>query len=80
MNSQVDTIQTSSEIEYPVLEVIQNRRSSRAYAQQPVEVEKVKALFEAARWAPSSVNEQPWMYVYATKDQPLWEQIFGSLK
>ena len=36
--------------------------------------------FEAARWAPSSLNEQPWFYVYATRDQPLWDKIFDAVK
>lgn len=74
------TIQTSSTIEAPLLDVIKNRRSKRAYLNQTVEPEKVRSLFEAARWAPSSVNEQPWTYIYATQDQPgLWSKIFDAL-
>jgi len=74
------SVQISSELEAPVLKVIENRRSGRAYSNEPVEVEKIQSLFEAARWAPSSVNEQPWVYLYATKDQPeLWGKIFESL-
>jgi nitroreductase len=62
------------------LEVIEKRRSSRAYAETPVAPEKINALFEAARWAPSSVNEQPWAYLYATKDQlELYGKIFDAL-
>jgi nitroreductase len=73
-------MQKSSEFHSPVIELIKNRRSRRAYADKPVEKEKINALFEAARWAPSSVNEQPWIYIYATKDQPeLWNRIFDSL-
>jgi nitroreductase len=76
---EVAIIQKSSELEFPVLDTIQNRRSKRSYASTPVEMEKIRSLFEAARWAPSSVNEQPWVYVYATSDQPLWQKIFDSL-
>ena len=73
-------MQTSTDFESPVLEAIQNRRSRRAYLDQPIEPEKIQSLFEAARWAPSSVNEQPWMYIYATKDQPeLYHKLFESL-
>jgi nitroreductase len=73
-------MQKSAEFHSPILEVIQSRRSRRAYSDQPVELEKINSLFEAARWAPSSVNEQPWLYIYATKDQPeLWSKIFDSL-
>jgi nitroreductase len=73
-------MQKSAEFHSPILDVIQTRRSRRAYSDQPVELEKINSLFEAARWAPSSVNEQPWVYIYATKDQPeLWNKIFDSL-
>jgi nitroreductase len=72
--------QKSAEFESPILDAIRLRRSRRAYATTPVEKEKVMSLFEAARWAPSSVNEQPWIYLYATKDQTeLWEKIFDAL-
>jgi nitroreductase len=70
----------SATFEAPVLEVIENRKSRRAYSTQPIETEKITSLFEAARWAPSSMNEQPWVYIYATKDQPeLWNKIFDAL-
>lgn len=73
-------MQTSTDFETPVLETIQNRRSRRAYLDRPIEQEKIQSLFEAARWAPSSVNEQPWTYIYATKDQTkLWEKLFSTL-
>ncbi len=52
----------------PVLDVIKERWSPRAIAPTPVEEEKILTLFEAARWAPSSSNLQPWRYIYATKD------------
>ncbi|MFZ6011792.1 MAG: nitroreductase family protein [Bacteroidota bacterium] len=70
----------SSDFESPILNVIQQRRSRRAYSDRPVEQDKIYSLFEAARWAPSSVNEQPWIYIYATKDQhELWNKIFDPL-
>lgn len=73
-------MEKSAEFESTVMDVIKERRSRRAYEDRPVEPEKIESLFEAARWAPSSVNEQPWMYVYATKGQPeLWRKIFDAL-
>lgn len=72
-------MQKSTEFASPVMEVIKNRRSRRAYSDKLVEPEKVHSLFEAARWAPSSLNEQPWYYVYATRDQDLWQKIFEAL-
>lgn len=72
-------MQKSTEFASPILEVIQQRRSRRAYAEKMVEPEKIRSLFEAARWAPSSLNEQPWFYVYAIRGQKLWNNIFESL-
>ena len=73
-------MEKSSTIEQPLLEVIERRRSSRAYADKPVEPEKIKALFEAARWAPSSSNEQPWVYIYVTKEKTeLWSKLLNTL-
>src|SRR5580658_873853 len=42
------------------------RWSSRAFDAEPVPAHMLRSLFEAARWAPSSANEQPWLFVYAT--------------
>lgn len=70
----------SSKIEHPVSTLIEKRRSKRAFLDKPVEQEKIRSLFEAARWAPSSMNEQPWSYLYATKDQgELWNKLFDTL-
>lgn len=51
----------------PVHELIRNRWSPRAFAEKAVAPEVLQSLFEAARWAPSSNNEQPWAYLVATK-------------
>ncbi len=49
---------------YPVIPVIANRWSPRAFdAELPLDPQTVGSLFEAARWAPSSGNEQPWRYI-----------------
>jgi len=73
-------MQVSSEFESDILDIIKSRRSRRAFLGKSIEAEKIKSLFEAARWAPSSVNEQPWAYVYGTKDQTeLWNKIFDAL-
>ncbi len=56
--------------EHPVHTLIQNRWSPRAYSEKPIPAEVLRSLFEAARWAPSSNNEQPWAFIVATKDEP----------
>ena len=52
----------------PILEVLAERWSPRAFTPQLVEHEKLLALMEAFRWAPSSMNEQPWYLLVAAKD------------
>lgn len=55
---------------YPIHELIANRWSPYAFSDRPVTRDDLRSLFEAARWAPSSYNEQPWSYILATKDEP----------
>lgn len=73
-------MEKSSSIEHPVLELIKKRRSIRAFSNEPIAADKICSLFEATRWAPSSSNEQPWVYIYATQEQPeLWNKMFDCL-
>ena len=66
--------------DHPVLDVIKHRWSPRAYADKPVEIEKLRSLFEAARWAASAFNEQPWRFIVATKDDPAaYDKALGCL-
>jgi len=55
--------------EHPVHTLIQNRWSPRAFSEKPISDQALRSLFEAARWAPSSSNEQPWAFIVATKDE-----------
>jgi nitroreductase len=80
MKDVVALMQKSNQFEHPVVDLIERRRSRRAYSSQPVEQEKIQLLFEAARWAPSSMNEQPWAYIYGTIDQPdLYNELLNAL-
>src|SRR5713226_9125280 len=54
--------------DFPVHELIRERWSPRAFADKPVPQNVLRSLFEAARWAPSSYNEQPWAYLVAVRD------------
>lgn len=56
--------------EYPIHELLTQRWSPYAFDSRPVAEADLRSLFEAARWAPSSYNEQPWRYIVATKDDP----------
>ena len=55
---------------YPIHDLLTHRWSPRAFEDRAVEPEKLRSLFEAARWASSSFNAQPWFYIVATKDDP----------
>jgi nitroreductase len=57
-------------------ELIKKRFSTRAYSERLVEKEKLVELFEAAQWAPSSMNEQPWRFIITTKNE---EESFNKL-
>jgi len=54
--------------DFPVHDLVRDRWSPRAFGGQSISPDVLRSLFEAARWAPSSYNEQPWAYLVATKD------------
>lgn len=63
----------------PILEVIKNRWSGLAFADQPVEKEKMTIILEAARWSASSFNEQPWQFVIGYKGDALHQKLADCL-
>ena len=56
--------------DHPIHELIARRWSPYAFADKPVSENDLRSLFEAARWAASSYNEQPWSYIVASKASP----------
>ena len=56
--------------EHPIESLLVNRWSSRAMSGEVLRVDDLNRLFEAARWAPSSYNAQPWFLVYVLRDAP----------
>ncbi len=65
--------------DHPVEPIILQRWSPRAYTGDAMDAATLLSIFEAARWAPSSYNSQPWRYVYAHRDTPAWDRLFGLL-
>ncbi|HNP29036.1 MAG: nitroreductase family protein [Nitrospira sp.] len=59
-----------AEVQFHIHDLLRRRWSPRAFADQPVEREKIQKLLEAARWAPSCFNEQPWVFILATIENP----------
>ncbi len=56
-------------VDHPVHELIRERWSPRVFADRPVDADTVRTVLEAARWAPSCFNEQPWAFMVATRDE-----------
>ena len=65
-----------ADVDHPILDVLAERWSPSGFAPRPVTPADLRSLFEAARWAPSSFNEQPWRYLLATRDD---EEEFARL-
>ena len=66
--------------EVPVHDLIRERRSPLAYSDRPVGTGELRSLLEAARWAASSFNQQPWHFIVATKEVPAeYERLLGCL-
>ena len=65
---------------HPIEDAIKNRWSPRAFSSRMVEPEKMSSLLEAARWAPSSYNEQPWYFLVASKeDEAEYKKMLSCL-
>ena len=66
--------------DHPVHSLIAERFSPYGFDSRPVATDELRSLFEAARWAPSSYNEQPWSYIVATTDDPdEYERLLSCL-
>jgi nitroreductase len=63
---------------YPINDVFINRSSPRAMSGK-ITKEELLSLFEAARWAPSSYNEQPWRFIYGFRGTDAWDKLFDLL-
>lgn len=65
--------------QYPIDDIFINRWSPRALSESLMTDEELMSLFEAARWAPSSYNNQPWRFVYAKRKSKFWDRFFNLL-
>ncbi|MDT5270093.1 MAG: hypothetical protein QOH49_2279 [Acidobacteriota bacterium] len=65
--------------QHPVDELFLDRWSPRAMSGEGVTDEELMTLFEAARWAPSSYNNQPWRILYARRETEQWPVFFGLM-
>ncbi len=65
--------------QFPIERLLLDRWSPRAMSGEPITEQELMTLFEAARWAPSSYNAQPWRFVYARRDTKYWPALFNLL-
>jgi nitroreductase len=65
--------------DYPIEPLFLDRWSPRAMNGKAIDEAELMRLFEAARWAPSTYNEQEWRFLYARRDSAHWPAFFGLL-
>jgi nitroreductase len=65
--------------DHPIEPIFLRRWSPRAMSGEPIAEAELLTLFEAARWAPSTYNEQEWRFLYALRDSEHWQKFFNLL-
>lgn len=65
--------------EHPIDDMFVSRWSPRAFDPSPLSNDDLLTILEAARWAPSGGNVQPWRFVYALRGDDFWPALLGSL-
>lgn len=73
------TTSNSRQAAYPIAPLFLDRWSPRAFTDATITKADLETMFEAARWAPSSFNAQPWRFIYALRGGPGWDAILGAL-
>ncbi len=71
--------ETARKPTYRINPLILNRWSPRSMTGEELDDEEILSLFEAARWAPSSFNNQPWRFIYAKRNTEYWDGLFNLL-
>src|SRR5438132_12132901 len=67
--AEIEIMHKPAPTDYPVYELIRERWSPRAFASKSVPENVLRSLLEAARWPPSSYNEQPWQQPVPSMDE-----------
>lgn len=65
--------------EHPIHQLFTDRWSPRAFTGEAISKTQLLTLLEAARWAPSAYNAQPWRFIYAQRDTDAWQPVFDTL-
>ena len=65
--------------EHKILPSLLNRWSPRSFTGEEIPDKDLMGIFEAAKWAPSSYNEQPWRVIYAKRNTEHWDTLFNLM-
>jgi len=65
--------------DHPINALSHERWSPRAFSENPVPARFIASLLEAARWAPSAMNEQSWRFMLGTQGDDTWDKLFSCL-
>lgn len=65
--------------DHPIESIFLNRWSPRAYSASPMPASDLLTMLEAARWAPSAYNIQPWLFLYSHRDDAHWQTYLSVL-
>ena len=74
-----EEIKQNRKPEYDINPLILSRWSPYSMTGEEISDKELMSLFEAARWAPSSFNGQPWRFIYAKRDTKDWDRLFNLL-
>lgn len=74
-----EEINENRRIEHKINPLILSRWSPRAMTGEEISNEELMTIFEAARWAPSSYNNQPWRFIYAKRNTMYWDKLFNLM-
>ena len=70
---------TPRQPQYNINPLLLHRWSPRAMSGEEISDTELMRLFEAARWAPSSYNGQPWRFIYAKRNSESWDKLFSLM-
>ena len=70
---------TPRQSQYDINSLLLQRWSPRAMSGEEISDTELMRLFEAARWAPSSYNDQPWRFIYAKRNSEYWDKLFNLM-
>lgn len=79
MDNSANIMENPANTLYKINDTCRLRWSPRAYSDKTIDEEIIRQIFEAARWAPSAFNEQPWRFILGLKGTETYEMIRNTL-